>query len=129
MLKEKVKQLSADPKMKFIKAFDKSQLFLVGGAVRDFILNRPTKDFDFVVVDQKPEDIEKTLKKFGKVEEVESRAFGVFKFIPKDSKQNVDVACPRVDHWTGLGYKDLKTEVGVTLSEDLSRRDFTINAL
>jgi poly(A) polymerase len=129
MLEEKVKQLSADPKMKFMQDFDKSQLFLVGGAVRDFILNRPTKDFDFVVVNQKPEDIEKTLKQFGKVEEVESRAFGVFKFIPKDSKINIDVALPRIDHWTGLGYKDLETEIGVTLSEDLSRRDFTINAL
>lgn len=129
MLKDKIQELQQKPEMAFLKSFNQGQIFLVGGAVRDFILNRPTKDFDFVVLDQTGEEVEKKLKKFGKVEEVESRAFGVFKFNPQNSKEIFDIALPRIDHWTGLGYKDLTTQVGVSLEDDLSRRDFTINAL
>ncbi|MDD3773924.1 MAG: HD domain-containing protein [Patescibacteria group bacterium] len=129
MLKEKIKEIQTKKEMAFLKSFDKSQTFLVGGAIRDFILQKPTKDFDFVVIDKTGEEIEKKLQQYGKVEEVESRAFGVFKFIPKNSNLIFDIALPRIDHWTGLGYKDLKTQIGVSLKEDLSRRDFTINAL
>jgi len=118
-----------NPDFKFLSAFKKSEVFLVGGAVRDLILKRKNKDFDFVIIDKSAQEIETILKNYGKVEAVESRAFGVFKFMPKRSKKIIDIALPRIDRWTGLGYKDLKTQTGVSLEEDLSRRDFTINAL
>lgn len=121
--------LKKQPEMAFLSSFAPNQIFLVGGAVRDWILGRKSKDFDFVVLNLSPEKIEKTLSQHGRVEPVESRSFGVFKFKPHHTKRIIDVALPREDHWTGLGYKDLKPSLGVDLEKDLSRRDFTINAM
>ncbi len=128
-LKQKIEKLKRKKEMKFLAAFKPSQIFLVGGAVRDWLLGRDTKDYDFVVINTTPQKLEKILSQFGKVEPVESRNFGVFKFKPKGSKEIIDVALPRLDRWIGLGYKDLRPRLGVTLKEDLSRRDFTINAM
>lgn len=110
----------------------KAEVFLVGGAVRDFLMKKEIKDFDFVVSGLEKDELEGFLQKYGKVSDVESRAFGVFKFRPKNWKgEDLDVALPRAEENVGQGYKDfkIKTSHEFTINDDLSRRDFTINAL
>lgn len=115
------------------KQLPKAEIFLVGGAVRDAVLGRETKDFDFVVRGVNKKELEKFLAKQGKVDLV-GRRFGVFKFIPKGWMGSaIDIALPRTEHSISLAgiYKDfkIKTDSRLKIEEDLSRRDFTINAM
>ncbi len=121
--------LRTDPRLGFLQGLAPGRGYLVGGAVRDALLHRETKDLDFVVLGLAPETLATSLARFGHVEPVESRAFGVYKFTPTGGADTYDVALPRRDRWTGLAYKDMAAELGVSLEEDLARRDFSINAL
>jgi len=116
-----------------LKEFPKAEIFLVGGAVRDAILGQKTTDFDLVVRGVNKNNLEKILKKYGKVNLV-GKKFGVFKFKPKNWKgEDVDIALPRREHSLNLSgvYKDfkIKSNAKLKIEDDLSRRDFTINAM
>jgi len=119
---------------KILKEFPKAKIYLVGGAVRDALLNIKTKDFDFVITNIPAKKLENFLKNLGWVDLV-GRNFGVFKFIPKNYKniKPLDIALPRTEHSIhNLGiYKDFKIQSNYKLkiTEDLKRRDFTINAM
>src|SRR3989344_5712554 len=131
------KQLQSWSKMPFIKGlsrrYPKAEIFLVGGAVRDLMLNRPTTDFDFVVRNVSKNDLQKFLTKHGKVNLVGKR-FGVFKFRAKNwTEEEIDIALPRTEHslnFTGA-YRDfkIKSNAKLKIEDDLSRRDFTINSI
>ena len=118
---------------KFHEVFSGGEIYLVGGAVRDFLLQRPTKDYDFVARKVEAEKLKDFLESLGTVNFV-GKHFGVFKFIPKDwpLEEPIDVALPRNDFsfQTG-GYRDVRVEIDseMPIEEDLKRRDFTINAL
>ncbi|MFA6410108.1 MAG: hypothetical protein WCW26_00850 [Candidatus Buchananbacteria bacterium] len=115
------------------KKFPQADIFLVGGAVRDAALNQKTKDFDFVVRGVAKNDLEKFLASLGKVSLV-GKKFGVFKFRPKGwTQEDLDIALPRTEHSIGLtgAYKDfkIKSNAKLKIEDDLSRRDFTVNAI
>jgi poly(A) polymerase len=127
--------LDLDKKLR--QAFPKAEVFVVGGAVRDIILGRATKDMDILVRNVKMQDLQKFLSSLGRVNLVGKR-FGVLKFVPqnhraKDGEINeIDIALPRTDVAYGTGvYKDfkIKTDPRLKIEEDLSRRDFTVNAM
>jgi len=126
-----------------IKKFPKADIFLVGGAVRDAILGRETKDFDFVIRGVSKNNLEKFLKTQGKVSLV-GKKFGVFKFRPAIRPRvrgreegwtgpELDIALPRTEHSINFSgaYKDFKinSNAKLKIEDDLSRRDFTINAM
>lgn len=130
--------LEQEKSLAFVKdlkeVFKKEEIFLVGGSVRDFMLNQETKDFDLVIRNISLDELESFLKKRGKVSLV-GKNFGVLKFIPEGIKleEPIDIALPRKEHstlFTG-GYRDFEVQFDPSLSieEDLSRRDFTINAM
>ncbi len=117
--------------------YDKARVYLVGGAVRDFFLGRSTKDYDFVVQGIRAKHLESFLKDRGQVNFV-GRRFGVYKFNPKNNKnsshfESFDIALPRSEQSQyGTGhYRDfiIKTDHRLSIQDDLSRRDFTINAI
>ncbi len=120
-----------------LKRFPKAGVYLVGGAVRDAMMKRPTKDFDFVVRNIAAKNLKKFLASLGRVDLVGKR-FGVFKFRPtsnvKRQKSNVtyDIALPRTEKagMTG-GYRDfdVQSDPELPLEKDLARRDFTVNAM
>ncbi len=118
---------------KLTKQFPKAEVYLVGGAIRDALLNnQDNQDFDFVVRNVPVKNLEKFLKKEGSVNLV-GQTFGVFKFVPKGIKtEALDIALPRTEHSLGLkgGYKDfaIKSNPYLPITADLARRDFTINA-
>lgn len=120
-----------------LREYDTASVYLVGGGVRDFFLGRDTKDYDFVVRGVRARECELFLKNRGVVNLV-GRRFGVYKFIPKNFSQTLlcepfDIALPRTEQSKyGTGhYRDfvIKTDHRLSIEDDLSRRDFTINAI
>ncbi len=95
--------------------------FLVGGAVRDTLLNYPVKERDWVVVGETPQTM--TKRGFQAV----GKDFPVF----LHPQTREEYALARTERKTALGYKgfDIFTDESVTLEEDLLRRDLTINAM
>ena len=96
-------------------------VYLVGGAVRDQLLNLPVKDRDWVIVGATPQTlIDLGYQQVGK-------DFPVF--LHPQSKE--EYALARTERKSGQGYTgficDFSAEI--TLEQDLIRRDLTINAI
>ncbi len=110
--------------------FESGNVFVVGGSVRDAFLQFPIKDVDLIVEGISLEDIKEILSYFGKVDIV-GESFSVIKFSPKEyTGEPFDIAVPRIDKKTGKGHKGFKIITdGVSIEEDLKRRDFTINSI
>ncbi len=110
-----------------------AQVYLVGGAVRDLLLGRPTKDYDLVVRGVSIPKLEHWLANHGQVNLV-GKTFGVYKWQPAGwADEAIDVALPRREH-TSIGsgqYRDftIQSNPNLPIEQDLLRRDFTINAL
>ncbi len=95
--------------------------YLVGGAVRDELLGLAVRDRDYVVVGATPQDmLARGFKPVG-------RDFPVF-LHPDD---HCEYALARSERNVAPGYHgfEFNTDPTVTLEEDLSRRDLTINAM
>lgn len=94
---------------------------LVGGAVRDALLGLPVAERDWVVVGATPDDM--LARGFRPV----GRDFPVF-LHPETAEE---YALARTERKQGHGYRGfvVNADPGVTLEEDLRRRDLTINAI
>src|SRR6185369_1768306 len=95
--------------------------YMVGGAVRDALLGAPVNDRDWVVVGATPEQmVEAGFMPVG-------RDFPVF--LHPETKE--EYALARTERKTAPGYHGFAfhADPGVTLEEDLARRDLTINAM
>lgn len=107
------------------------RVYEVGGTVRDRLLGRASKDKDILVTGLPLEQIAKILRRLGDVSVV-GKSFGVLKFHSKDDPEmEYDIALPRKEVSTGVGHKDFQVDYDPNLPVeiDLSRRDFTINAM
>lgn len=106
-----------------------SRALIVGGAVRDEVLGKPSKDFDVEVYGINMDRLGLLCHQFGRVDEVGSK-FGILK-LRLDSGFELDVSVPRRDSKIGKGHKDVLTKVDsrMTIREAAQRRDFTFNAL
>lgn len=94
------------------------KVYLVGGSVRDILLGLEPKDYDFVVTGA-------TLEDFKYWEQV-GKDFPVF----LEPTHKWEVALARTERKVGKGYTGFETTwEGVTLEEDLSRRDLTVNSM
>jgi tRNA nucleotidyltransferase (CCA-adding enzyme) len=103
-------------------------VYIVGGAVRDSVLDKSSKDVDLMVSGLAPEMIEATLSSLGRVD-LTGKAFGVFRF--KRDGGEVEIALPRTERSTGSGHKDFEVtyDPNIPVETDLERRDFTGNAM
>jgi tRNA nucleotidyltransferase/poly(A) polymerase len=106
-------------------------IFLVGGAVRDFIQGIKPKDWD-LVTNALPNESKEILKGF-KVSDEQGKNFGVLRVYTKDEPEGYEIASYRRDISGGRDTKgdDQKVEMGgdVTIEDDCNRRDLTMNAL
>ncbi len=106
-------------------------IYLVGGSVRDKIMNRKMHDWDFVLVGATEESAKKDFEGW----EYVGTSFPVFrKVIGQDKELNnviVDIALARKERKVSEGHKGFEVDFSssVTLEEDLSRRDLTINSI
>ncbi len=97
------------------------QIYLVGGAVRDTLLGLPVKDRDWVVVGATPHQL------VGLGYLPVGKDFPVF----LHPSSHEEYALARTERSTAPGYRGftIHTSPDVTLEQDLSRRDLTINAI
>jgi tRNA nucleotidyltransferase (CCA-adding enzyme) len=112
--------------------------YVVGGAVRDALLGRESKDADFLVPAVDIAGLRSALAPHGRTEElvVAGRPVGV-RFHPREPsirrlvRAGIELAPPRREVSTGPGRHDFEIAVDpdATVEEDLGRRDFTINAM
>lgn len=95
------------------------ECYRVGGFVRDTLLGIGAKDIDYVVIGESPETMI-------------SRGFAPVGHFPVflHPKTQDEYALARSERSTGEGYADFEyVWEGVSLEEDLKRRDLTINAM
>lgn len=99
------------------------EAYLVGGAVRDYLLAKPINDYD-LTTSAEPEAIEEIFSSYKTLET--GKAFGTIRLI-------IDGHCVEITTYrTEAGYDGRRPkEVSFTksLEQDLKRRDFTINSM
>lgn len=96
-------------------------LYYIGGAVRDEILNIPSLDIDYcfegnAIEFAKNLNIIKTNPDFGTVRVL-------------INNEEIDIASTREEKYPRAGHLPIVCNIGCDLKKDLSRRDFTINAI
>ena len=109
---------------KFYSVFEKSgfKAYLVGGAVRDLFLKKPASDWD-VATNATPQDVIKMFK-FVVPTGIEHGTVTVH-FMG----QEIEVTTFRTEAGYSDGRHPDSVNYAATIEEDLSRRDFTMNAI
>jgi poly(A) polymerase len=101
------------------------EIYLVGGSVRDALLDRPIADLDFAT-DAPPDEIEKIVRPWASELYLAGKRFGTIGAIRDGRVHEITTFRSEV-------YQDdsRKPEVAFSddIEEDLSRRDFTVNAM
>ena len=109
--------------------FEEDNIYLVGGAVRDIILGIEPKDYDFCIGNN-VEQIEASIKSSGRRAYLTGKRFGTIgcKVEVEGKQYMIEVTQFRSEVYQ---YSNRKPEVKFVdnLTADLSRRDFTINAM
>lgn len=101
------------------------KLYVVGGAVRDFVMGKTPKDFD-LVTDAHPDQVENIMNGAGLRTLGTGKSFGVINVFTDDDE--FEIATFRSDN----GYSDGRRPDSVEFTDiqtDAERRDLTINAL
>ena len=94
----------------------KEKVYLVGGAVRDFLLGRPPgKDFDFVTRGDAEGLAKEIAREIGGHAFPLDEAFGTWRVILKKKKKRTEL--------------DFSAIQGKDIIEDLGQRDFTVNSI
>ncbi len=112
--------------------------YVVGGAVRDELLRRVSKDADFVVPGVDYDGLRAALEPHGRVEDLEvaGRRVGA-RLYPRDpalrklAPAGIELAPPRAERSTGPGRHDFEivADPSLSIEQDMERRDFTVNAM
>ncbi|EQB40234.1 hypothetical protein M947_02550 [Sulfurimonas hongkongensis] len=116
------------------KIFDKlkekdAKAIIVGGYIRDTLLNFNSNDIDIEVYNVESfEKLQNILKEFGNLNIV-GKSFGVCKL--KMQSYDLDFTLPRLDSKVASGHLgfDIKIDKNLDFSEAARRRDFSINAI
>ena len=96
--------------------------YIVGGAVRDLLLNIPIKDIDIEVHGLELNKLESILQRFGHINLV-GKSFGVIRIYDID----IDWSIPRRD--SAGRHPQVIFDPTLTIKEAFERRDLTINAM
>lgn len=97
------------------------RLYLVGGAIRDKLLERKNEDEDYCVVGLTKE---KFIKLFPQAK-TRGKDFEVFDL------ESHEFALARTEKKVGVGHKEFKIQTNqeISIEQDLARRDITINSM
>jgi len=102
------------------------RLYLVGGSVRDAILDVPVqKDLDFTT-NARPDDIEAVVRGWADAAWDQGRRFGTIGI--KKGDRTYEITTHRADAYTADSRKP-DVQFSDAVEADLSRRDFTVNAM
>jgi len=100
------------------------KLYVVGGAVRDFLNSDKPKDFD-LCTDALPDEVLEILGTKYRTN-LQGKAFGVVVVFTEDEPAGMEIATFREDVSKG---RNPAVKLGVTIEDDVKRRDLTYNAL
>ncbi len=100
------------------------KLYVVGGAVRDFLNSDKPKDFD-LATDALPDEVLQILGRKYRTN-LQGKAFGVVVVYTEDEPTGMEIATFREDVSKG---RNPEVKLGVTIEDDVKRRDLTYNAL
>ena len=100
------------------------KLYVVGGAVRDFLNNDKPKDFD-LCTNALPDEVLEILGSKYRTN-LQGKAFGVVVVFTEDEPSGMEIATFREDVSKG---RNPEVKLGVTIEDDVKRRDLTYNAL
>jgi tRNA nucleotidyltransferase (CCA-adding enzyme) len=112
--------------------------YLVGGAVRDELLGLESKDADFVVPGVDYDGLHAALEPYGRVEDLEvagrrvgARLYPRAQTLRRLAPAGIEFAPPRAERSTGPGRHDFEivADPGLSIEDDMARRDFTVNAM
>lgn len=98
---------------------------LVGGCVRDMLMNTQPKDWDLEIYQLAPARLREILDQHGPVNVV-GEAFTVYKVA-----RDLDVSLPRRERKVGRGHRAfvIDGDPSMSIADATRRRDFTINAI
>ena len=100
------------------------KLYLVGGSVRDFLTGDKPKDFD-LATDALPDEVLEIVD--GKFRtNLQGKAFGVVVVFTDEVPEGMEIATFREDVSKG---RNPEVKLGVTIEDDVKRRDLTYNSL
>jgi tRNA nucleotidyltransferase/poly(A) polymerase len=108
---------------KLFKASGK-KLYLVGGAVRDFLTGDKPKDFD-LTTDALPDEVLGIIGDKYRTN-LQGKAFGVVVVFTKDQPDGMEIATFREDISKG---RNPEVKLGATIEQDVKRRDISFNGL
>jgi poly(A) polymerase len=101
------------------------ELYLVGGSVRDAVLQRLSTDLDFAT-DARPEQLQKLLRPWADAVWDTGIDFGTIG--AEKRGQRLEITTFRADRYDGVS-RNPQVRFGESLDDDLVRRDFTVNAM
>lgn len=100
------------------------EAYFAGGCVRDFIMNIPSRDFD-ITTNARPYEIKRIFHNFRTV--LTGEKHGTITVVIDENA--VEITTYRIDRRYTDGRHPDHVEFTESLTEDLKRRDFTINAM
>ena len=106
------------------------KVYVVGGAVRDALLQKEPKDIDLMVSGLPPEDVNNILEHLPGRVDLTGKRFGVYRYHTKG--QEVEIALPRTDTYEQGGTRgkgQITVDHNLPVEKDLQRRDFTANSM
>jgi poly(A) polymerase len=101
------------------------ELYLVGGSVRDAVLGRLSNDLDFAT-DARPEQLQKLLRPWADALWDTGIEFGTIG--AEKNGHRLEITTFRADRYDGVS-RNPEVRFGDSLTDDLVRRDFTVNAM
>lgn len=102
-----------------------SPVYMVGGSVRDALMGIEPKDYDFITPHE-PDTIEQSIRRAGRKPFLTGKRFGTIGV--KISGHLVEITTFRTERYNE-GSRKPDVEFVTDIVADLSRRDFTINAI
>lgn len=105
----------------YLKEEYNAKCYVVGGAVRDRLLEHECKDYDIECFNLCVEDFDRAMEYLGA--QGVGKSFFVYKY------KNIDISLPRIEKKVGVGHKGFEVSLAKEEKEASKRRDFTVNAL
>jgi tRNA nucleotidyltransferase (CCA-adding enzyme) len=105
------------------------KVYVVGGAVRDALMQKEPKDIDLMVTGVPSEQVNYALEDLPGRVDLTGKKFGVYRY--RQGNHEVEIALPRTERSTGDRRVDFDVSVdhNLPVEDDLLRRDFTVNAM
>ena len=111
----------------YIRTKPRRELFLVGGCVRDMLLDKEPKDYD-LCTNATPDEVKQICDKIGLKYFDSGIKHGTLTIIDDFYCQSYEITTYRVDGKYTDGRHPDEVAFTASLEEDLKRRDFTINS-